>query len=212
MLAFLLFGWGSPSCSWPSVAVLPILRCTGQFYEKCVLQKMTSNTGQISSAWHRERRWFAMDSGQAPRSAPNPYSSAKARTVQTSHLARAARAAVSAIVARLQVEKILYLRFLDTDSQNEKSACGGRRAAEVDARGRKDNDRRARTSRLARYANHHLPHLLLLRFRRAPSPQHSPPSRASGCLMLRGAYRRSTTNRMAWSASGGVRRLWSELK
>ena len=151
--------------------------------------------------------------GASPlRSAPNQYSSARARRVQTAMSQDSARGAVSAIVARLQVEKILYLRLLDTDSQNEKSACGGRRAAGVDARRRKDSDRRARRSGLAPYANHHLPHLLLLRFRRAPSPQHSPPSRASGCLMLRGAYRRRTTNRMAWPASGGVRRLWSELK
>ena len=146
------------------------------------------------------------------RSAPNPYSSAKARHVHIAHPARATRAAVSAIVARLQGKKMLAERLLDTDSQNEIFACGGRRAAEVDARGRKHNARRARTSELARYANHHLPHLLLLRFRRAPSPQHSPPSRASGCMMLRGAYRRRTINRMAWSASGGVRRLWAELE
>ena len=65
---------------------------------------------------------------------------------------------------------MLAERLLDTDSQNEKSACGGRRAVEVDARGRKDNDRRARTSELARYANHHLPHLPVRCFRRA-APQ-----------------------------------------
>ena len=155
---------------------------------------------------------FAMFGVPPLRSAQNQYSSAKARHVHIAHPARATRAAVSAIVARLQGKKMLSERLLDTDSQNEKFACGGRRAAGVDARRRKDSDRRARRSGLAPYANHHLPHLLLLRFRRAPSPQHSPPSRASGCLMLRGAYRRRTTNRMAWPASGGVRRLWSELK
>ena len=50
------------------------------------------------------------------RSAPNPYSSAKARHVHIAHPARATRAAVSAIVAHLQGKKMLSERLLDTDS------------------------------------------------------------------------------------------------
>ena len=50
------------------------------------------------------------------RSAQNQYSSAKARHVQTAMSQRSARAAVSAIVARLQGEKLWSERLLDTDS------------------------------------------------------------------------------------------------
>jgi hypothetical protein len=55
--------------------------------------------------------------GASPlRSAPNQYSSAKARRVQTAMSQDSARGAVSAIVARLQGEKLWSERLLDTDS------------------------------------------------------------------------------------------------
>ena len=59
---------------------------------------------------------FAMFGVPPLRSAQNQYSSAKARHVQTAMSQRSARAAVSAIVARLQGEKLWSERLLDTDS------------------------------------------------------------------------------------------------
>ena len=59
---------------------------------------------------------LAMFGAPPLRSAPNPYSSAKARHVHIAHPARATRAAVSAIVAHLQGKKMLSERLLDTDS------------------------------------------------------------------------------------------------
>ena len=59
---------------------------------------------------------LAMFGAPPLRSAPNQYSSARARHVQTAASQRAARAAVSAIVAHLQGKKMLSERLLDTDS------------------------------------------------------------------------------------------------
>ena len=59
---------------------------------------------------------FEMFGAPPLRSAPNQSSSARARHVQTAASQRAARAAVSAIVAHLQGEKLWSERLLDTDS------------------------------------------------------------------------------------------------